>query len=399
MENMRSYAFDYLKAFIIVLVVAYHVCLGYTTTASYYFENYLYSTAPIVDSQRWIGMDFFQQFNDIFFMSLMFFIAGIFSWTSLTHKGPWHYIKDRSIRLGLPFIAGVTLLTPLSHYPSFLATGNQESYFYFLRYIYFSNHWASGPPWFLWVLLSFSMLLVFFYRINPTIFPRISGVIEKNAAQPLKIVSIFMLCVFAAYTLPYFSIPKGNYNAWISLAGPLWIQSDRILLYSLFFYTGVAAGVPGVQNSQFLNEKSRLTQLYGLWVGLSIGLYLFFWFILLPLFQETSIDFSTKRGLYCLLFTLICVTTCASCIAVFNRFFNHYSKIFTSLADNAYAIYIIHYPMVIWLQYALLEYPWSAINKFLFVFISSLLLSWGLSDLLRSLIKAIILFNRSSLDH
>lgn len=387
MENTRYYAFDYLKAFIIVMVVAYHVCLGYTTTAAYYFKNYLYSTAPIVDSERWIGMDFFQLFNDIFFMSLMFFIAGIFSWPSITRKGLWHYIRDRAIRLGIPFIAGVTLLTPLSQYPSFLATDNKESYLYFLHYIYFSNHWAPGPPWFLWVLLSFSVLLAFFYRIKPMIFSQISRIVEKNADYPLKIWGIFMLCVFAAYTLPYFSIPKGNYNAWISLAGPLWVQSDRILLYGLFFYAGVAVGVPGIQNSQFLNEKSKLTQPYKLWLALSLGLYLFFWLIMLPLFKTHYFDLLTQRGLYCLFFTLICVTTCTAYIALFNRFFNHYSTIFNSLAENAYAIYLIHYPIVIWLQYALLEYHWPAVTKFMLVFISSLLLSWGISYLLHILMK------------
>ncbi|SEN92974.1 Acyltransferase family protein [Chitinophaga rupis] len=83
----RTLWIDYLRSFITALVVAHHASLAYTTFASFNKDAYILSTHPIVDTHRWIGLDIFENFNDVFFMSLMFFISGLFVLTSLDKKG------------------------------------------------------------------------------------------------------------------------------------------------------------------------------------------------------------------------------------------------------------------------------------------------------------------------
>jgi len=56
-----------------------------------------------------------------------------------------------------------------------------------------------------------------------------------------------------------------------------------------------------------------------------------------------------------------------------------------NLSDNAYAIYLMHYPFVIWSQYVLLGSSMPATTKALVVFGVSLGLSWGTSALVRSI--------------
>src|SRR5262244_517376 len=69
---IRTSWIDNLRSFLTVLVVAHHSSLAYTTFAKFDKTNYMSSTAPVVDNSRWIVMDIFAGFNDIFFMSLMF---------------------------------------------------------------------------------------------------------------------------------------------------------------------------------------------------------------------------------------------------------------------------------------------------------------------------------------
>ena len=48
-----------------------------------------------------------------------------------------------------------------------------------------------------------------------------------------------------------------------------------------------------------------------------------------------------------------------------------------SLSANAYGMYLVHYPFVVWMQYALLDVPLPAIVKAALVFAVAVALSWA----------------------
>jgi hypothetical protein len=75
----RDAALDYLRAFLTVLVVAVHSVAAYALVipASHPRHSWL-AGAPIADSHRMPGVDLFMHFNDNYFMSLMFFLSGLF---------------------------------------------------------------------------------------------------------------------------------------------------------------------------------------------------------------------------------------------------------------------------------------------------------------------------------
>jgi len=116
----RNNWLDYLRSFIIVLVVAHHSSLAYTTFAHFNKDAYILSTHPIVDAARWKGLDIFEDFNDVFFMSLLYLISGLFVFQSLENKGVKRFIRDRFRRLFIPFVVGVTVLMLLAYYPAYL---------------------------------------------------------------------------------------------------------------------------------------------------------------------------------------------------------------------------------------------------------------------------------------
>ena len=158
---IRTTWIDNLRSFLTVLVVAHHSSLAYTTFAKFDKTTYIKSTAPIVDSSRWIGMDIFENFNDIFFMSLMFLISGLFFYRGIKKKGRKIFLADRLIRLGLPFVIVVALIMPLAYYPSFYLAEQRTSFAAFIHDFIFHQHWPPGPPWFIWILLSFNLVAAF----------------------------------------------------------------------------------------------------------------------------------------------------------------------------------------------------------------------------------------------
>src|SRR5689334_12953823 len=129
----RDVALDYLKTTLVLMVVAHHSCLAYTTFAHFDPANYLGSTAPVVDTARWQFLDYAENFNDVFFMSLMFFISGLFVWPSLRRSGALAFLRGRLLRLGAPFAAGVVLLMPLAYYASWQLTGHDAGYLAYWR--------------------------------------------------------------------------------------------------------------------------------------------------------------------------------------------------------------------------------------------------------------------------
>jgi peptidoglycan/LPS O-acetylase OafA/YrhL len=65
------------------------------------------------------------------------------------------------------------------------------------------------------------------------------------------------------------------------------------------------------------------------------------------------------------------------------------NRIVASLNANSFGIYLFHYPLVHWLQYALIPVALPAPAKFTFVFASALLLSWAISAAGRRLLEKI----------
>src|SRR5262249_31687943 len=77
-------------------------------------RTFIIHLAPIVDSQRWAGFDILAIFDDTFFMALMFLLSGLFVWPSLERKGSARFLRDRILRLGVPFAVAAGSLMPLA---------------------------------------------------------------------------------------------------------------------------------------------------------------------------------------------------------------------------------------------------------------------------------------------
>src|SRR5258708_14379476 len=128
MASGRIAALDRARTFVTLLVLLHHSVINYT-----WFGH--------GDPMRWLGFDLVVLFNDSFFMAFMFFISGLFVRNSLARKGPAVFLRERTWRLGVPFLISGFVLVAVAYFPSFLRyhfPGNTG--FHFLHF------WGPTPP-------------------------------------------------------------------------------------------------------------------------------------------------------------------------------------------------------------------------------------------------------------
>jgi peptidoglycan/LPS O-acetylase OafA/YrhL len=371
----RNHAFAHLRAFVTVLVVAHHAVLAYHPYAppARAFDSALLTWAafPIVDTQRWSGIDLFVGFNDAFFMALMFLLSGLFVGPSLQRKGSAAFLRERGLRLGLPFLLCAAILAPLAYYPAWLQIGSDSSLSAYARAWLSLGVWPAGPAWFLWVLFAFDVLAVLACRMAPRwaeSFGRFIG-----TRSPLAFFG-WLAAIGAAVYVPLTLIV--NPMTWASF-GPFFVQTARVPLYASYFAIGIALGAWGIERGVFA-AAGKLARRWWLWPNVAILAYavlvgLFIAFMIAASKQQRTDGLELAASIA---FTVSCAASSLSLIAIFLRYGQRPSAIFESLSRNAYGIYIVHYVFVIWLQFALLGANLPGAAKGSLVFLGALGASW-----------------------
>jgi hypothetical protein len=197
-------AIGYLRAFIVVLVVAHHAVLAYHPFAPPLPESLAtplrwWQAFPVVDSRRWTGFSLFVGFNDVFFMSLMFFLSGLFVWHGLQAKGSAIFFRDRLVRLGLPFAAVAAIVAPLAYYPTYLQVTAHGSFAGYLRQWLALGQWPAGPAWFLWVLLAFDGIAAMLFALMPRWGETLGRWTSGVSRRPAVFFPLLVCCSAAAY--------------------------------------------------------------------------------------------------------------------------------------------------------------------------------------------------------
>ena len=368
----RDVSLDYLRATLTLMVVAHHSSLAYTRFARIDPKNYLASTAPVVDQARWLFLDYAENFNDVFFMSLMFFISGLFVLPSLRRSGAAAFVGHRLIRLGLPFAVGVTVLMPAAYYAAWLAAGHNEGYLdYWLRNI--TDGWPPGPLWFIWVLLLFDVVAAAIFAGFPRRtfkFPSVSGWLME---RPLSAFG-FMACVCALTYLPMLAV--FGFGVWAPLlTKPFYFQICRIGLYLAWFFAGAWVGANDLDRG-LLSRNGRLARDWRWWVAGCFVAYNLLIFVPRSPRLMSVLSAHDMGALEAILWVVSCVASGFAFLALFRGVVRTRRAWMDLLARSAYTIYLVHYVFVLWAQFALLGQPLPAGVKFALTFAFALLFSW-----------------------
>jgi peptidoglycan/LPS O-acetylase OafA/YrhL len=376
-QSQASQAIKNLRAFAIVAVVSFHSVLAYLASqpaAPEPFDNppYLWLATPILDDQRWLAFDIYAAFQYVALMPVMFFLSGIFVWPSLVRRGSWNFFYGRLLRIGVPFFFGVFLLMPIAYYPVYRVTAADPSWLAYWRHWIALPFWPGGPLWFLWQLSLFDILAVVLYLTAPRLIEMLGRFSAEAGATPHRYFVALLRVSAVAYVPLAFAF---GVSRWAEF-GPFDLQPDRPLLYLVYFFAGVGIGVQGYDRG-LLRPGGVLARQWHIWLSCAGGSFLLWMISMAPSAYGHSnvvIDLCSYFAV-----VLVVATTCLGLAAVFLRFGSARSALTDSLSEYAYAIYLVHYVFVVWLQYALLGARLPAVVKGVLVFTSALLLSWGLA--------------------
>jgi peptidoglycan/LPS O-acetylase OafA/YrhL len=339
--------------------------------------------APIVDAQRWGGFDLLAIFNDTFFMALMFLLSGLFVWPSLKRKGGARFLRDRILRLGLPFAVAAGILMPLAYYPSYAVTGADPGFAAYARAWLSLGFWPSGPAWFISLLFVFDAVAAVVYILwrrwtANRQGPQHLGLYGRPAA--------FVAMLLAVSALVYVPMEL-NFGAlrWLAF-GPFLFQASRPLLYATYFLAGLQLGAFGTE-SNFLAHNGELARRWRIWLSAGLAAYVLQLGVIAMLVLPVNRDHLplplAARLLNDFTFVLCCGTISFAFIVIFRRFAVARRPIFDNLSASSYGMYLVHYPVVVWLQFAMLAISLSPIAKASIVYTGAVAQSWAIVVALR----------------
>lgn len=383
--SRTSLALSNLRALIIVIVLAFHSVLAYldslpAAASRFDASPYQWQSTPVIDSRRWLGFDLFCAWHDVYLMSLMYLLSGLFVWASLARKGSGPFLWDRFRRLALPLMPAVFVLMPVALYPVYLVTAAEPSVTKYWQQWMALPFWPCGPQWFLWQLLALNILAATIHRFAPGAGDVLAGWAALVRAHPAR----FFLALVIASAVAYIPLAL-IYSPWSWFQyGPFAFQWSRPLHYVVYFFAGIAIGAYGLDRG-LLATDGALARRWPLWLAVAAATFLL-WIGPTALIMERAGDASLGLRLASSLgFVLACAGGGMVVLAMALRFATRRHRVLDSLSENAYGMYLVHYVFVVWLQYALLGMAMPAVGKAAVVFTGTLLLSWAATAAIRSI--------------
>ena len=231
-----SIALDNLRAYVILLVLAFHSSLAYLAflpAQPFAFNSppFEWRAFPIIDIHRSTALELFCAWQDVFLMTLFFFLSGLFVWPSLKRKGIPAFVADRIKRLGIPFALVVALLMPVALYPVYVQTATEPEIAAYVGHFLALPWWPCGPMWFLWLLLSADLIAAGLHKISPDWGERLARFSSLAGTRPVR----YFAWLLAASALAYVPLALVfTPEAWAQF-GPFAFELSCPVHYAVYF--------------------------------------------------------------------------------------------------------------------------------------------------------------------
>jgi len=346
-----------------VLVVLHHTAITYGASGGWFYHE-LNPSAKLSS----LLLTLFVATNQAYFMGFFFFLAGYFTPHSLERKGYARFIADRFLRLGLPLLAFILILGPVT---AAMVTASQGRGFW-PTIVWLGRHAEiiTGPLWFAQALLIFSLA----YCIWRAALRKPLAGLERTP-RPVPAWRWWLLSAIAvgAVALAIRQIVPTGKNVF-------GLQLGYFSSYIFLFAMGIAAWrYDWLRQLAWKNVRPWIVALVIAWPGLPIA-------ILIAVSQHTARRADFSGGLswaaifYALWEPFVAWGLIAGWLLVFRRRMNQPSAFWAWLNRRAYTAYIIHPLLVVGL--ALLLRPWQAPDLVKFAALGSLacMASWLAAD-------------------
>jgi len=167
--------------------------------------------------------------------------------------------------------------------------------------------------------------------------------------------------------------------------GPFSVQHGRVLLYATYFFFGAGIGAQNLDRG-LLSADSRLAKSSWGWAIIALVPYCLMWVLI---YIKREILGNPERlpvwyeGIYGLFFAAFSVAIMFVILAYFLRFKQSGLSILDPMQPDAFGIFLVHYPIVLWLQYWMFDFDNPAIVKAAVTFVLTVAFSWAVTRTLR----------------
>jgi|NGEPerStandDraft_6_1074524.scaffolds.fasta_scaffold06176_3 peptidoglycan/LPS O-acetylase OafA/YrhL len=364
----RLYFIDNLRWLMIIFVVLMHVNVTYGMIGGWY---YIEKTKLDLFQTIYFGM--YGSFTQAYFMGLLFFIAGYFVPSSFDRKGFKMFTKERCIRLGIPTITYMLLIHPLTitilnHYQNWNLNIPVE----YVKYIRtFSFIGSSGPLWFAFALLIFSILYATIRKLGShNTQPALYTATTKQIFGVALLISVFTFV-----TRIVFPIGTNILN----------MQLCFFPQYIVLFVLGIV----------FFRRNLLQTIPYRLginWFKYTLFIGVPFWFLIMIFgkdpansIQPFTGHFTWQSAAYSFWESFSCVGICLGLIVMFREKFNRMGRWSKFLSDNAFGVYVFHTPILVFISMLFKDISMYPFFKYLIVALITLPLCFLISHFIRKI--------------
>lgn len=351
---------DNLRVALTVLVVAHHVALAYGNLGIW--PNWQQPASMLAG----LPLDLFVLLNQSFFMGFFFLLSGLFVPRSGDCRGPGGLARERLRRLGIPLLAGLVLVRPLYTLPQYLdlPAAEREPYWQF-----FLTDWNIGPLWFLGVLLVFTLGYALLQRVRPGA----EQPAPATALRPGKVVA-FALALGLLLYVWRIAVPVGTSFLGIPSAAHLPQYVVLFAVGALAFRRGWASALPN--RTGLLGGGMMLTSLVPM--VLLEGTATLLPGAAVPTATVPHLGFALWEGLFGTGAILVLV-------ALFRRYVTGSGPFAGFLARNAFAVYLLHAPVIVGIVALLAPLGLPPVAAFAVVLPAACAASWLLAALVRRL--------------
>ena len=324
----RLFFMDYLRAGLVTLVVLHHLAVVYAgNTAFYYLEPARHDLIALV------VLVLFQLFNQAYFMGLLFLIAGYFTPASLDRKGPALYLKQRLLRLGVPTLIYAFILAPISSIGIYQMPATPTHVTTAFTWEQYPRLIGTGPMWFAVMLFVFD----FSYAAWLTVRKSSTAQPESRDAPRDGMIGVLILALALTSYLIRIVLPLGKYLlGFPSLA--------YLPQYVSFFIIGIAA-----YRRNWLRTIGEPMGKRGFWLAAIATLFL------LPVALTPKLGISGgflghghwQSGIYSLWDSTFAVGMSLGLLSLFRRRFDYAARLGQFMQSQAFAVYVIHIPVIV----------------------------------------------------
>jgi fucose 4-O-acetylase-like acetyltransferase len=180
-KRQREQWVDNLRVLVIAGVIVVHTATGYVVDiAGWYYDDEL-TTSDVWSAVLTVPVFF----GGVFALGPLFLVAGWFSVRSVDRRGPAGFARTRLLRLGVPLLAFVALLQPLTDY---VGNVHQEAG----SFVSYLKTTEVSVMWFAAALLVFSLVYAAIRHLCP-------AVSQRRGRQPGVLVGSMLAIAFGSF--------------------------------------------------------------------------------------------------------------------------------------------------------------------------------------------------------